>query len=315
MKITKDTLRQLVKEELSIMKENGDQPYGDAFDQAAADAERDIDARLATAGDVAPQRIAQVKEMYLDAYSAGQVDAEDGVDKLKGQWQIKNKSGGNSQSMRDFYLRGHNDVTRIRQAPLTPAEAERAYMTREPEYAEGPYRGRNADRSKQVHPARERSKAQGLAADRVKARQAERGGAPYQALGDAAARGSIRALQRLQKAAQADPEAQAILDAVEKAKRRAADRRLRMSSPPPLSADQEADMLEQIIREEIQAVLAEDMEKKTKISAWEDWCDGKSKTWPTVNGVELKVDSMPLSLRMTCKAKANRAWRKRTQSR
>ena len=78
---------------------------------------------------------------------------------------------------------------------------------------------------------------------------------------------------------------------------------------------EESDTLEEMIREEIQAVLVEDMEKKTKISAWEDWCDGKSKTWPTVNGVELKVDSMPLSLRMTCKAKANRAWKKRTQSR
>ena len=239
MKITKDTLRQLIKEELSIMKENGDDQLDDAFGQAYADAERDIDARLAGSSG-GPERIAQVKEMYLDAYSTGQMDAEDGVDKIKGQWKFK----PNTQSVRDFYLRGYNDVTRIRQAPRMPREVVPASLPR-PEIAQGPY----AD----TYRAGERAAAKELAADRVKARQAERGGAPYQALGDAAVRGSLQALRRLQKAAKADPEAQAILDAVEKAKRNAR----RMSSPPPLSADLEADMLEEIIREEIEAVLAE----------------------------------------------------------
>ena len=250
MKITKDTLRQLIKEELSIMKENGADDYLDDL----------IGAQIGLAYDDVVDKLAYMKnqpeysaqvDKYMRAYRAGQRGAREGVDKDEGQWKIK----PNTQSVRDFYLRGHNDVTRILQAPLTPAEDDRARFADrpyrdwdasfKPEYAEGPYA--DADR------ASERATAKELAADRVKARQAERGGAPYQALGDAAERGSLQALRRLRKAAKADPEAQAILDAVEKAKRNAR----RMSSPPPLSADLEADMLEEIIREEIEAALSE----------------------------------------------------------
>jgi hypothetical protein len=75
--------------------------------------------------------------------------------------------------------------------------------------------------------------------EKRKARQAERGGAAYQALGDAAIRGSAHALRRLEFMASTDPAAQAILDAVMSAQKNA----LRMSQPPPLSADLEADMM------------------------------------------------------------------------
>ena len=252
MKITKDTLRQLIKEELSIMKENGADDYLDDL----------IGAQIGLAYDDVVDKLAYMKnqpeysdkvDMYMKAYRAGIRGGRNGVDKDEGQWKIR----PNTQSVRDFYLRGHNDVTRILQAPLTPAEDERAsWPSRsfedwgasfKPQSAEGPYRDDSS------LGAGARAAAKELTADRVKARQAERGGAPYQALGDAAERGSLQALRRLQKAAKADPEAQAILDAVEKAKRNAR----RMSSPPPLSADLEADMLEQIIREEIEAALSE----------------------------------------------------------
>ena len=251
MKITKNTLKQLIKEELAAtLNENGNEYLDDAIGQAYADAERDIAAKVAGLGSSAADP-SRVEEMYIDAYSAGLADGREGVDLEKGQWEIK----PSTSSTREFYSRGHNDVTRILQAPLTPAEDEHAnYQSRpfedwgasfKPQSAEGPYAtGYLASR---------RAAAKELTADRVKARQAERGGAPYQALGDAAVRGSLQALRRLQKAAKADPEAQAILDAIEDAKRSAQ----RMSGPPPLSADQEADMLEQIIREETKAVMKE----------------------------------------------------------
>ena len=63
-------------------------------------------------------------------------------------------------------------------------------------------------------------------------------------------RGSGKAMGRLAQAAKTDPDAQAMLDAVLDAKREA-------KRKTPLSADQEADMLEQIIREETKAVMKE----------------------------------------------------------
>jgi len=321
MKITKETLIQLIKEELKVTLNERRNRFSDriAIDQARDAVYDFIDAEYSD-----PEEAKRLKDLYQVGVN---LELDGG---LKGRhrnsilnprgapfddiWtahQMQLRDLGADPGARDpvkasvklgsrYYEKGLSDAKRILGARQTPFEREGYRTEDEPESAPGPY--------KDLYRARTKDRSAQADAKRKTSAQAKNPAGAYQALGDAAMRGSGMAISRLMDAAETDPAAQAILDAVEEAEREA-------NRKTPLSADLEADMLEEIIREEIEAALAEDMEKKTKTSAWKSWCDGESKTWPTVNGVELKVDSMPLSLRMTCKAKANRAWKKRTSTR
>lgn len=76
----------------------------------------------------------------------------------------------------------------------------------------------------------------------------------YQSLADAAIRGSNKAYSMLGKAARGgDSEAMAMYDAVREHFRAVRD----ASRPTPLSAEQEADMLEELINEELDNVIEE----------------------------------------------------------
>ena len=251
MKITKETLIQLIKEELQVTLNEKRGRFSDliAIDQARDVVHADIDAEYSYAPEVAKK----MKAIY-DAGKNFVVDPiEDRPESNPGpgygggsydalvQRHINLREKGTSASRR-YYKKGISDAKRILGARRRPFEREGYRTEDEPESAPGPY--------KDLYRARTKDRRAQADAKRKTSAQAKNPAGAYQALGDAAMRGSGEAISRLMDAAETDPAAQAILDAVEEAEREA-------NRKTPLSADLEADMLEEIIFEEFEAVLAE----------------------------------------------------------
>tara|TARA_R110002110_G_scaffold185824_1_gene392884 strand:+ start:310 stop:1047 length:738 start_codon:yes stop_codon:yes gene_type:complete len=239
VKITKDTLKQLIKEELAATLNERRSRMSDlvAVDQAETAAHADIDAEYSYAPEVAER----MKALYTDGRKfAVYPDAGRSDPGAASAHRRRLKKG--TTAARRYYKKGISDAKRILGAQQTPFEYEGYRAPGESEAAEGPYYS--------LAQASERSDAQLAAAKQSKDAQAKDPSGAYQALGDAAMRGSGMAISRLMDAAETDPAAQAILDTVEEAEREA-------KRKTPLSADLEADMFEQIIREETKAVMKE----------------------------------------------------------
>lgn len=249
MKITKETLIQLIKEELQVTLNEKRNRFSDliAIDQARDVVHADIDAEYSYAPEVAKKMkaIYDLGQKFVvhpiedrpesnppAPYGGGSYDAL-----VQGHLNLRDK--GTSASRR-YYKKGISDAKRILGARQTPFE--RDADADEPESAPGPY--------KDLYRARAKDRSARADAKRKTSAQAKNPAGAYQALGDAAMRGSGMAISRLMDAAETDPAAQAILDAVEEAEREA-------NRKTPLSADLEADMLEEIIFEEFEAALSE----------------------------------------------------------
>ena len=285
MKITKDTLEQLVVEELKAtldeqtrekLRMNARMP-GEALPRPSSPAEltgkdrvagrevalaglgRDTPVRStpdmeaivraedAAMADIdaeygyAPEVAANMKSIYEDGVSFIIYPSEPGDEHYEYEQKMhKKRSQTGTSARRRYYKKGISDAQRITGARRTPSE----YVPDDEmeDTAAGPYQS--------SYEAQSRARAQDAAKKQALGAQARNPMGAYQALGDAAMRGSGKAMGRLAQAAKTDPDAQAMLDAVLDAKREA-------KRKTPLSADQEADMLEQIIREETKAVMKE----------------------------------------------------------
>ncbi len=264
MKITKETLIQLIKEELKVTLNERRNRFSDriAIDQARAAVYDFIDAEYSD-----PEEAKRLKKLYqvgVNLELDGGLEGRHGNSILNPrgapfddiwtahQMQLRDL-GAESGITRDpvktsvklgshYYQKGLSDAKRILDARQTPFEREGYRTEDEPESAPGPY--------KDLYRARTKDRSAQADAKRKTSAQAKNPAGAYQALGDAAMRGSGMAISRLMDAAETDPAAQAILDAVEEAEREA-------NRKTPLSADLEADMLEEIILEEFEAALSE----------------------------------------------------------
>ena len=289
MKITKETLIQLIKEELKVTLNEKRSRFSDriAIDQARDAVYDFIDAEYSD-----PEEAKRLKKLYQVGVK---LELDGG---LEGRYRnpILNPRGtsfddiwtGHVAQLRDlgvegsppgtpektsvklgshYYEKGLSDAKRILDARQTPFEREgEDYRTEDaPDASPGPY--------KSLYRARAKARSAQADAKRKTSAQAKNPAGAYQALGDAAMRGSGMAISRLMDAAETDPAAQAILDAVEEAEREA-------KRKTPLSADLEADMLEEIILEEFEAVLSEaDKDPigiKTRINSYLDHVLGEN---------------------------------------
>ena len=285
MKITKDTLKQLVMEELKatldeqtrgvarmrarLPGEAGPRPPSpveltgkdrvagrevalaglgrDSPVRNTPDMEAIVRAEDAAMADIdaeygyAPEVAAKMKSIYEDGVSFVIYPSEPGDENYEYEQRMhKKRSQTGTSASRRYYKKGISDALRITAARQTPSE----YVPDDEmeDTAAGPYQS--------SYEAQSRARAQDAAKKQALGAQARNPMGAYQALGDAAMRGSGKAMNRLAQAAKTDPDAQAMLDAVLDAKREA-------KRETPLSADLEADMLEEIIREEIEAALSE----------------------------------------------------------
>lgn len=285
MKITKETLKQIVKEVRQQISEEAD---GMAHTGAIENLTR-IKARESE------DYVGHEKSAFehgFDAYAWEQgYGSIDPGDPKKMDWY--NTSG----SWWDAYTKGDALAARVISATYTGQEqdlddygANIDNVTSAP----GPYRQEDEEGSytdsegtewdPATHAGWERKKAAGLPADPLlpSTRQphAREVIGAFQSLGDAALRGSQVAMRRLKTAAKTNPDAQAILDDVTSRfmdktvspAASAADTMLEKKSIMNITKKQ----LAQIIREELEATLAESdaMKKKTIKSAWESYCSG-----------------------------------------